>query len=37
MVAYNNSGAPISFDVASDGRHFTYTIPARAMTTFSWR
>jgi glucosylceramidase len=37
LVAYNNSRAPISFDVESDGRHFTYTIPARAMTTFSWR
>jgi glucosylceramidase len=37
LVAYNNSRAPISFDVASDGRHFTYTIPARAMTTFTWR
>jgi glucosylceramidase len=37
LVAYNNSRAPISFDVGSDGRHFTYTIPARAMTTFSWR
>ena len=37
LVAYNNSRAPISFDVESDGRHFTYTIPARAMTTFTWR
>ncbi|HET7048419.1 MAG TPA: glycoside hydrolase family 30 beta sandwich domain-containing protein, partial [Solirubrobacteraceae bacterium] len=37
LVAYNNSPAPISFDVSSDGRNFTYTIPARAMTTFTWR
>ena len=37
LVAYNNSRAPTSFDVGSDGRHFTYTIPARAMTTFTWR
>ena len=37
LVAFNNSRAPISFDVESDGRHFTYTIPARAMTTFTWR
>jgi glucosylceramidase len=37
LVAYNNSRAPISFDAESDGRHFTYTIPARAMTTFTWR
>jgi glucosylceramidase len=37
LIAYNNSRAPISFDVSSAGRHFTYTIPARAMTTFTWR
>jgi O-glycosyl hydrolase len=37
LIAFNNSRAPMSFDVASDGRNFTYTIPARAMTTFSWR
>lgn len=37
LVAYNNSGAPISFDVSSHGRHFTYTMPPRAMTTFTWR
>jgi glucosylceramidase len=37
LVVYNNSRAPISFDVSSDGRNFTYTIPARAMTTFTWR
>jgi glucosylceramidase len=37
LVAFNNSRTPISFDVESDGRHFTYTLPARAMTTFTWR
>jgi O-glycosyl hydrolase len=36
LVAYNNSNAAISFAVQSDGRYFTYTIPAQAMTTFSW-
>ena len=33
-VAYNNSGAPITFGVASNGSYFSYTIPAGAMTTF---
>jgi glucosylceramidase len=37
LVTYNNSTAPISFAVASDGRYFTYTSPAQAMTTFVWR
>jgi glucosylceramidase len=37
LVAYNNSSAPITFGVASDGSYFTYTIPASAMTTFVWR
>jgi glucosylceramidase len=37
LIAFNNSRAPISFDVTSDARNFTYTIPARAMTTFTWR
>ncbi len=37
LVAYDNSAAPISFAVESDGRYFTYTIPAQAMTTFVWR
>ena len=36
-VAYNNSGAPITFGVASNGSYFSYTIPAGAMTTFVWR
>jgi glucosylceramidase len=36
LVAYNNSAAPISFDVASSSGDFTYTIPAQAMTTFVW-
>ena len=34
LVTNNNSNAPISFAVQSDGRYFTYTIPAQAMTTF---
>ncbi len=37
LVAYNNSGAPITFGVQEDGNYFTYTIPARAMTTFEWQ
>jgi glucosylceramidase len=37
LVAYNNSTAPVSFAVQSDGRYFTYTIPSQAMTTFSWQ
>lgn len=37
LVAYNNSSAPIPVAVQSDGRYFTYTLPAQAMTTFSWR
>jgi glucosylceramidase len=36
LVAYNNSTAPISFAVRSDGRYFSYTIPPQAMTTFTW-
>ena len=36
LVTYNNSTAPTSFAVQSDGRYFTYTIPAQAMTTFVW-
>jgi len=36
LVAYNNSSAPISFAVGTDGRYFTYTIPPQAMTTFVW-
>ncbi len=36
LIAYNNSGAPISFAVSSDGSYFIYTIPAWAMTTFVW-
>ncbi len=36
LVAYNNSSAPISFAVSSDGSYFTYTIPAQTMTTFVW-
>jgi glucosylceramidase len=37
LIAYNNSTGPISFSVQSGGRYFSYTIPARAMTTFTWR
>ena len=37
LVVYNNSGAPITFGVASNGSYFSYTIPAGAMTTFVWR
>jgi glucosylceramidase len=37
LVTYNNSTAPISFAVHTDGRYFGYTIPAQAMTTFVWR
>jgi O-glycosyl hydrolase len=36
LVAYNNSTAPISFGVASNGSYYTYTIPPQAMTTFVW-
>jgi glucosylceramidase len=37
LVTYNNSSTPISFAVQSDGRYFSHTIPAQAMTTFVWR
>ena len=37
LITYNNSTAPTSFAVQSDGRYFTYTTPAEAMTTFVWR
>jgi len=37
LIAYNNSGAPISFGVDSDGSYFVYTLPAHAMTTLVWR
>ena len=37
LVAYNNSGVPIAFGMASDGSYFVYTLPAHAMTTFVWR
>jgi len=36
VIAYNNSTAPISFAVESNGSYFTYTIPPDAMTTFTW-
>jgi glucosylceramidase len=37
LIAYNNSLSPIAFAVGSDGSYFAYTIPPRAMTTFTWR
>ena len=37
LVADNNSSAPVTFAVDSDGRYFTYTLPGYAMTTFVWR
>jgi glucosylceramidase len=36
LVTYNNSDAPISFATEFDGSYYTYTIPAQAMTTFTW-
>jgi glucosylceramidase len=36
LVAYNHSGSPISFAVDAGGSYFTYTLPAWAMTTFTW-
>jgi glucosylceramidase len=36
LIADNNSTTPISFAVDSDGRYFSYTIPAQAMTTLVW-
>jgi glucosylceramidase len=37
LVVYDNSSVPIPFGAGSDGSYFTYTIPAHAMTTFTWR
>ena len=36
LITYNNSSAPITFAVSSNGHYFTYTLPATAMTTFVW-
>ena len=36
LITHNNSSAPITFAVDSNGRYFTYTLPAGAMTTFAW-
>jgi glucosylceramidase len=36
LIAYNSSTAAISFAVESDGRYFSYDIPAQAMTTLVW-
>lgn len=36
LIADNTSTAPMAFAVESDGRYFSYTIPAQAMTTFTW-
>ena len=37
LIAYDNSTSPISFAVQDGAQSFTYTIPAGAMTTFTWR
>jgi glucosylceramidase len=37
LIAYNNSSEPITFAVNSNARYFTYTIPTKAMTTFTWQ
>jgi glucosylceramidase len=37
LVAYNNSGSWIQFEVTAKGRSFQAGIPPRAMTTFRWR
>jgi glucosylceramidase len=37
LIADDNSEAPITFGVESDGRYFTTTLPPRAMTTFVWK
>jgi glucosylceramidase len=37
LVAYNNSTSPIRFGVAWNGQGFTYSLPAGAMVTFSWK
>jgi glucosylceramidase len=36
LIAHNNSSAPITFAVDSNGHYFTYTLPSTAMTTFVW-
>jgi glucosylceramidase len=36
LITDNNSSAPISFAVQYGGQSFSYTSPARAMTTFRW-
>ena len=36
LITHNNSSAPITFAVDSNGHYFTYTLPATAMTTFVW-
>ena len=36
LVAYNNSGVARTFAVQAGNSYFTYTLPAHAMTTFSW-
>jgi O-glycosyl hydrolase len=37
LVAYNNSARRIRFAVRWRGRTFTYSLPARATVTFTWR
>ncbi len=36
LITYNNSTAPITFAVESEGNYISYTIPAQAMATFTW-
>jgi len=36
LITYNNSTAPITFAAESNGSYFSYTLPAGAMTTFTW-
>lgn len=36
LVAYNNTGAPVSFGVSWHGESLSYTLPAWAMVTFNW-
>jgi glucosylceramidase len=37
LFAYNNSTAPITFDIEWHGSYVSYSIPGGATTTFDWR
>lgn len=37
LIAYDNSSAPVSFAVQTDGRFFSDTVPPGATATFLWR